>query len=77
MQIICQLDIANHYDDVIIINFLYFCIHTGWFAVSLLLVVCSALCKEIGITAVALCLMYELLIIRKVCLKTKIFSAFP
>jgi len=33
---------------------------------TLLLVLCSALSKETGITAVALCLAYELLIHRKV-----------
>ena len=33
---------------------------------SLLLVLCSALSKEIGIATVAICLLYELLIHRKV-----------
>ena len=36
---------------------------------SLLFILCSALSKEIGITAVAICLFYELLIHRKVCIK--------
>ena len=36
--------------------------------VTLLLILCSALSKEIGITTVAICLLYELLIHRKVLL---------
>ena len=43
-----------------------FMIEYGGLLLTLLLVLCSALSKEIGITAVALCLLYELLIIRKV-----------
>ena len=39
---------------------------SGWLVLSLLLVLCSTLSKEIGITTVAICLLYELLIHRKV-----------
>ena len=37
-----------------------------WFVGSLLLVMCSALSKEIGVTTIALCLAYDLLIHKKV-----------
>ena len=45
---------------------LIFMIEYGGLLLTLLLVLCSALSKEIGITAVAICLLYELLILRKV-----------
>ena len=45
---------------------MYIILYTGWFVGSLLLVLCSALSKEIGITAVAVCLAYEFLIYKKV-----------
>ena len=43
--------------------------HVGycmWMMVSVISCICSALCKELGITAAAICLAWDIIIIQKV-----------
>lgn len=53
---------------------LHVCAGLKWLLVTLLLILCSVLSKEIGITAVALCLIYDFFIVHKV--SSRNFSRF-